>query len=142
GGPGLRALGDFDGLFSIDAGHFDLGSKRERREGERNGAVQVIAVALEELVLAHEDDHVKIAGRTNKRSPFPSAGETQPLRGRDAGGNLHGQLASLFDGAVAPAVRARLGDHFAGAAALPAGPRDGEESLLIPQLTSAAAPRT
>ena len=36
--------------------------------GERHRAVQVVAVALEELVLAHEDDDVEIAGRTAERA--------------------------------------------------------------------------
>ena len=41
---------------------------------QRHRAVQVVAVALEELVLAHEDDDVEIAGRAAERARFAFAG--------------------------------------------------------------------
>jgi hypothetical protein len=103
--------------------------------------VQVVAVTLEELVLAHVDDDVEIAGRAAKRSRFAFAGESEALTSGDARGNLHRELAMLLLGAGALAVRARLGDDLAGAAALAAGARDREEPLLVTQLAGAPALR-
>ena len=79
--------------------------------GERHGAVQVVAVALKELVLPHEDDDVEIAGGTAERAGFAFALQAQALAGGDARGNLDRELARLLDRAVASAVRARLGDR-------------------------------
>ena len=59
----------------------------------------------------------------------------------NAGGNAHGELPILLHAARTFAGQARLGDDRPGAAALSAGARDGEEPLLIPQLTAALALR-
>ena len=47
-------------------------------------------------------------------------------------------LRSLADAPGAAARLTRLGDRLAGAAAIRAGPGDGEEALLVAQLPGAA----
>src|SRR5688500_640393 len=142
GGTGLRTFRDLEHLVAVEARHLDLAAERQCREGERHGAEQIVAIALEELVLADEDDDIEIARRTAKGSGFPFAGETKALARGNAGGDLHRQLAHLLHGAFAAAGGAGLGDHLAGAAALPARARHGKKSLLVPQLAGAAALRT
>ena len=139
GRAGLRAFGNLDGLVAVNAMHLDLAAECERREREGHGAVQVVAVALEELVVLHEDHHVEIAGRTALGARFAFAGQAQALSGGNPGRNLHRQLARLLNRAAAPAGLAGLGDHLAGAAALAASARHGEEALLKADLAGAAA---
>ena len=54
---------------------------------------------------------------------------------------IFGQLALLLDASCTPARGAGRADDRSRAAALPAGPRDGEEALLIAQLAAAVALR-
>ena len=133
------------GIFSVsvpsDEGHLDLAAERQRREVQRDFAVQIVAVALEERVLLHVNDDVEIAGGAALRAAFAFAVEAHALPGGNAGGNLHRQLALLLDEPGAAAGHARLGDDLARAPALPAGAGDREEPLLIAQLPGAAALR-
>src|SRR5687767_7957861 len=142
GRAGLRTFRNLEQLVAVEARHLDLAAERQCREGERDGAEQIVAIALEELVLADEDDHVEIAGRAAEGAGFPFAGETKALARGNAGGDLHRQLAHLLHGPFAAAGGAGLGDHFARAATLPARARHGKKSLLVPQLAGAAALRT
>ena len=103
--------------------------------------IEVVLLAMEERVLLHVHDDVEIAGRAAGGAVLALAVEPQALTGRDAGGNLDRQLALAADAAGAAAALARLGDGLARAAAVRAGPRDGEESLLVAQLAGALALR-
>ena len=94
---------------------------------------------MEERVLLDVDDDVEVARRTAGGAVLAFAVEAQPLAGGDAGGNLDRELALAADAARAAAGLARLGDRLAGAAAIRARPRDGQESLLVPQLAGALA---
>src|SRR5687767_6223949 len=141
GGAGLRAFGNLDRLVAVETRHLDLAAERERRECQRHGAMQIVAVALKELVLTDEDHDVEIPRRAAERASFAFSGEPQPLTGGNAGGDLHRQLAHFLDAAFAAASGAGLGDHLARTAALTAGPRDREKALLVAQLTGAAALR-
>src|SRR5687767_596781 len=141
GGAGLRAFGNLDRLVAVEARHLDLAAERQRGECQRHRAMQIVAVALKELVLTDEDHDVEIPRRAAERPGFTFAGEPQPLTGGNAGRDLHRQLAHLLDAAFAAAGGAGFGDHLAGPAALTAGPRDREKALLIAQLTATAALR-
>ena len=69
----------------------------------------------------------------------PSPCQAQPLAGGDARRDLDGKLAVSPDAARAAAGLAWLRDRLAGAAAVRAGARDGQESLLISELARALA---
>ena len=93
-------------------------------------------------MLLHVDDDVEMAGGTAGRcraSPSPCSRSCWPVA--MPAGILTVILRSLRDAAGAAARRARLGDDLAGAAALRAGARDGEEALLEADLALAAALR-
>ncbi len=108
---------------------------------DRHLAIEVVFLAMEERVLLDVDDDVEIARRAAGGAVLALAVEAQPLAGGDAGGNLDRELALAADAAGAAAGLARLGDRLAGAAAVRARPRDGEEALLVAQLAGAAALR-
>src|SRR5947207_1185923 len=73
---------------------------------------------------------------------FAFTRQAEPLACRDTGRNLHRELPFRLHAAGAAARRARRADDLAGAATLTARARDGEEALLISELTAAVALRT
>lgn len=61
---GLGALGQVDGRFAIQGGHYHLTAQCGGGETDGHGAMQVVAIALEHLVFLQSDFNVQIAGRT------------------------------------------------------------------------------
>src|SRR5262249_54400050 len=106
---------------------------------ERNLAVQVVPLAMEEGMLLHVDDNIQVARRSATGAGLALSAQAQALSSSDAGRDLHSQLALILDVARPTAGRARRADDRSRPAALPARPRDGEKPLLISQL---AAPMT
>ena len=100
---GLRALGDLDGLLTVERRHENLAAERERREVHRHFAEQIDAVAPEELVLLHVHDDVEMSGGTAADARLAFALQAQLLTGGDAGGNLDRDLPLLRDAARAMA---------------------------------------
>jgi hypothetical protein len=101
--------------------------------------VQVIAVALEELVRLDVEYDVEVAGRATETAGFALAGVADAGVLLDAGGDLDQDLVLAGDAGVAAAGGAGCADDRAGAAAHWAGARDGEEALLRTDLAAAAA---
>src|SRR4029079_279009 len=135
--------------------HAHVTAERQRREGHRHLAIQVVPFAVEERMLLHVDDAVEIARGPAGGSVFPFAVEAEALAGGDPRGNLRGDLALAADApggaagrappydhpARAAAGLARLADPPAAAAAGRAGPRHREEPLLEAKLPRALALR-
>ena len=71
----------------------DRAAERDDGEGDVDLAVQVVAVALELRVLGDVDDDVEVAGGAAGKAGLALAVQPQPLARRDAGGDLHGELA-------------------------------------------------
>src|SRR5262245_35791937 len=67
---GLRARGNREWFVAVERGDANLSPERQRREVQRHLAVEIVAVALKELVLLHVDDDVEVAGRASTRSRF------------------------------------------------------------------------
>src|SRR4051812_36308020 len=132
--PGLRAGGYVHFLTAIKRRHFHRPPERESGEAHWHLAVEVILFTMKERVLLHVDDDVQVSLRPAGAPVFSFAIEPKPLAGCDAGGNLDRDLAFAGDPPGAAARRAGLGDRLARAAAVRTWPRNGEESLLIPQL--------
>src|SRR6185436_6968003 len=84
---------------------------------------------------------VEIAGRAAAAARFALAAQAKALPARDAGGDLHRQLALVLHAAGATARGAGRADDRARSAALSAGARDREEALLVAQLASPVALR-
>src|SRR2546421_2905051 len=82
---------------------------------------------------------VKIAGRTVVRAGLTFVRQAQPRAVVHAGRDIDLQLAVDLPVAFAMADSAAFLDDFARSAALPAGPADGKEALLIDHFATAAA---
>ena len=60
---GLRALGNVDRRLAGQRRHFDFAAQRCGRETDGYRAVQVVAIALEDVVLFQTDLDVQVTGR-------------------------------------------------------------------------------
>src|SRR5580698_5659639 len=98
--------------------------------------MQVVAVALEEVVWTNGKHDVEIAARAAEASGFAFAGVADAGAVFDAGRDLdlHRELAG--DAGFAAGGGAGVGDDGAGAAAVAAGAGYGEEALLIAELAA------
>src|SRR6185369_2114915 len=96
---------------------------------DRHRAVQVVAIALEDLVLLDADLDVEIARRAAVGARLAVAGRADAHALVDAGGDLHLQRLLLLHLAGAFAGGAGFGNDLAGAVAVRAGLLDREEAL-------------
>ena len=119
--------------------HVHLGPERRLGEGQRERAVELVALAREEGVLAHVEDDVEIARRAAGQAPFALAGDAHLRALVDAGRDAHLERPLLGHAALARAGLARALDDLALAAALGAGAGDREEALLVAQLAAPLA---
>src|SRR5205807_7646934 len=121
--------------------HLEVCAQGGLRDGHGHGAVEVVPSPLEERVLADPEYDVEVAGRSGVRAglALPAYAQARPFfhSWRD----LQRQDLLLADPAFAPAVRTILPDHLARSPALRARPADGEEALLVPDLSAASARR-
>src|SRR5690606_925575 len=101
----------------------------------------IVAVALPEGMVLDVDDDVQVARRAAGRAAFPFAADAQALPGCNPCRDLDRQFALFFGTPGTPAGRAWLADDLTGAAALTARARDGEEPLLVAQLSAPMALR-
>ena len=139
----LRTRGDLDLGLAGECGNLHGGAERGLRDADVVVEVEVVAVALENLVVGHLEDNEQVAvhAAALRRVPF--------LRHRhlhaviDAGGDVDGDDFLARHRAVAVAVRAGVLDDFAGAAAFRADAGlldDAEHAALLPHhLTAAVA---
>ena len=81
---------------AVECRHLDVAAERERGEGHRHLAVEIVAVAPEERVVLHVDDDVEVAGRAAAGPGLAFAGQPHALSRGDAGRNAHGELAFLL----------------------------------------------
>ena len=88
------------------------------------------------------NDDIQVARRTAGLSMFAFAVEAQALAVGDAGWHLHRDAAILRQSTRTATCRTRLGHELPGPVALRTRPRDDKESLLIANLSAAAALRT
>src|SRR4029453_15520221 len=135
-----RALGHLERFgLAENRRHLHGATQHQRREVHRDLAIQIVPVAPEELVVAHLDHDVEIAGRSTGGPMLALALQPQPLTGGDACRDLHGELALSRDPAFTVARRTRFRDDLPDAAALMARPGNGEEALLVAKLTATTA---
>src|SRR5690606_6419629 len=114
---GLRAFGQLDLGRAGERGNLDDAAERGGRHRHGHLAVQVVAVALEDIVLLHADLDVEIARRPSIDSRLAVAARTDAHAVVDAGRDLHLQRLAFLHAADAVAGRAGVGDHLAAAAA-------------------------
>ena len=102
-------------------------------------ADQVLAVALEEAVLADADGELQVAAGRPGVAGVAHAGEADAVSGVHAGGDFDLDGAGTDGPARALAGGARVGDDLAGAVAAAARRLDLEEALLLDDDPLAAA---
>src|SRR5262249_16802393 len=107
----------------------DLGPERELGERDREIAVEVGALAREQLVLAQTDEDVQIPGRSAVQAPRARAAQPHLHAVLDPRGDLDLQQPLGARPALPAARLAWCPDALAFAATLRARPRDGEEAL-------------
>jgi hypothetical protein len=135
----LHSFGNFQGVVAFEGGNANLGSECGLAEGNRNHAMQIGALALEERMLLDVQDHIKIASRTTESAGFSQAGET------DAGAVFHsrrnlGLDRSLPQDSPLPfALGTWVGDDAARALTGGTSAGHAEESLLVAHLPASRA---
>src|SRR5713226_3656133 len=138
-GAALRAFRNLQFFFSVQSRHRQLRTESSLRDAQGDGAIQIRAAAFEKRMFLNFQHDVQIARRPAVRPGLAFAGDTQPRSGIDARRNpqLNGLFA--FEASLPAALRATLAHNLTRALARRACSRDGEESLLICQLTAAGA---
>src|SRR5690606_24099935 len=131
---GLGFGGDADLGLAAEGGHAGDVAQRGLGDADRHLAVQVVAVALEDRVLANADFDIEIAGLGSRRAGLALAGQADAIAVVDARGHLHRQHLFLFHAAVAPAGGARRPERLAPALAGRARLLHREDAALEPHL--------
>src|SRR5690606_28017811 len=137
----LAGLGAFRNLQldpAIQGRHFQLAAERRVGEADRDLAVQMLAVTLEDRVLADIDHHVEVAGRPTEGPRLALAGQADAVAAVDAGRHLDRQGLVFLDAPLTLAGATGIGDHLAAAVAARAGLLHREEALLHADLADAA----
>src|SRR5512146_2669129 len=101
--------------------------------------MQVLALALEKLVIFDMQYDVQVAGRPAVHTGIALAGVADARSVLHPGGNFDLDRALTRHALLAFALGAGITDRGARAAARRTGARDGKESLLITDLAATAA---
>src|SRR6187431_661554 len=125
----LGAFGQVDLGLTAERRHLDRAAERGVGDADRHRAVQVVAVALEDLVLLDPDLDVEVAVRATVRPRLAVTARADPHALVDAGRNLDLERLVLLDPPLAVAGDAGLGNDLAAAVAGGAGLLDAEEAL-------------
>src|SRR5664279_178523 len=133
----LRSFGKVDFGLAAERRHLDRSTERRARHCHRNGAMQVVAVTLEDVVSLDANLDVEVAVRPSVRARLAVAAGADAHAFVDARRNLHFERLVLLQTPLAVAGDARLGDDLARAVAGRAGLLDAEEAL--PHLHRAGA---
>ena len=75
-GAGLCAGGDTDAGLAIQRRHLDFGPERRLHEIDRHLAEEIIAIALENFMRSHVQDHVQVARGSAAEASLPIASGT------------------------------------------------------------------
>ena len=118
---GLRAFRNLDGLQAVESQNIDGRAQRGLGDVDRNGAMQIAFVALENGVFLDFEDHVQIAGRAAVSAGLAFIRQAQLGAVVDAGRNVDFQLRSRAQIAFALAFLARPANDLAASAALRTG---------------------
>src|SRR5215469_18276238 len=92
--PGLGLRRDFHCHITTESRHFDRAAECRGREADRHLTAQVLAIPLEDRVLAHVDLDVQITWRPTVAPGLPFTGETDAIARVDAGGDFHREVAA------------------------------------------------
>src|SRR4249919_213131 len=119
----------------------DRVAQRRLRDAHRYFAMQVVAVALEDLVRAHAHFDEQIARRRARRAGFAFALQAHAIAVVHAGGDLHREDFLLLQAALPHARLARVLDDLAAPGAMRARLLHLEDAALHAHLAAAMARR-
>src|SRR5690606_11755153 len=131
--------GNADLGFAVEGRHVDHVAQCSLGDADRHVAVQVVAVAVEDRMLAHAHFHVEVAGRRARRAGLALAIEADAIATVDAGGNLDREDLLVLDAAGAVALAAGVAHHLATTSAFRTGLLHGEDATLETHLAVAVA---
>jgi hypothetical protein len=126
-------------VVAVERGHVNFGPERGLGKGNRNGAVQIGALAREKRMLFDMKHDVEIAGRSAERASLAKTGEADASAVFDASRNFGVDAALLQDAAVAFALGTGIGNDASHALTSRTGARHTEETLLIADLAPSTA---
>src|SRR5262249_24547368 len=106
---------------AVDDRNLELGAERRLGDVDRQGADDVDALALKELVRLDLEDDVEVAGGAAARAGLAPAGHRQVLSGVDPARDSHVAPGHRPDASLAGALGAGAGDDPALAAAARTG---------------------
>jgi hypothetical protein len=125
----LRTFWNVDGSFAIERGHINLSAQCGLAETDGHGAMQVVTITLENVVLLEANLNVQVTGRAAVGARFTVARAANAHAVVNARRDFDFECFLLFEFALATARRAGVGDDFAGAAAVRAGLLHAEKAL-------------
>src|ERR1700722_10527995 len=138
--PRLGAFRHADpGLGSIERPDIEFAAKRGLHHRDRDAAIKVCAVALEERVRLYGEENIDAPRRTAAHPRLALAGQADAGAVLDAGGNVDRQRTLPRHAAGAGAFVARVFNRLPAAVTGGAGALDGEETLLRPHTPMSAA---
>ena len=85
---GLGAFGHFQNMLAFQRGNNDFRAQRSLRKRDRDNAVQIVSLPLEEGMLLHVQDHIQVAGRATVKAAFAVSREANAGSVFDSGGNF------------------------------------------------------
>src|ERR1700730_4310517 len=103
----------------------------------RDNAMQVVSLPLEEGVLFHMQNNIEVARRAAVETSFAVSGETNARSILDSGWNFRVHRPLPQDATFPFALQARIGDYTARTLAGGTGARNTEEALLVAHLPPA-----
>src|SRR5690606_35935731 len=135
---GLGPLRNLQLYPTIQRGHFQLATQSRVGKTDRHLTVQVLAVTLEDLVLAYRHHHVQVAGGTAIDAGLPFTGQADAIATVHARRHLHRQGLVFLYPPLTMAIATGIGNHLPRAMTTRAGLLHGEETLLHAHLAMAA----
>lgn len=139
GGAILGAGGDLDAGAAFEGGDAELASEGGLGEGEGHVAVEVVALALKDLVGSDANDDVEIAGGATFDAHVAIALRAEARALLDAGGDLDADAGFFLGAAIAAAGFAGIGDNLATALTFGASLLNLKEAPRGDDLTGTAA---
>src|SRR5260370_14033590 len=140
--PTRRSLRHLDRSRPFERLNLQLRPQRRLRKRDRHHAMQIVAIALEELVRLHIQHNVQIARRPGKLTRLALARVANPRILLHARRHLHQNRVLCLHPRLAFARRARINNQSPRPAAHRAGPRHRKEPLLKSLLAAPATLRT
>ena len=136
---GLRAFGQVNRRFTRQGGYIDFAAERRRHDADRHVAVQVVAIALKNVVLLEADFNVQITRGAAVGARLTIARAANAHAVVDTGRNFDFQGFLALDLSLTRAGGAGIGNDLAHTAASRAGLLHAEKALAHLHRTRAAA---